>query len=225
MGYGIVVWCDDRAVRRLIAGGGKRATETVGRDLAAALGADAYPAGGVPARRAGPFAAVGAWPAHRRVIIAVDGRGATVADVAGLGAIQDRPDEPAWVAQLAPGAMATRERAAIASPGAYRRALAEGRPFTDVLYGSNRVAGASIASLWWFYADALAGGPPDPRTLGEGVISLVDTHFGGAVAVGRHLNALNKAGALLADVDVRVVWTGNQLRRDAVEQTRRAPSR
>ena len=214
MGYGIVIWCDDRQIRHDAATGDDRAVQAVGRDLAAVLGADSYPTGGVPARRIGPFAAVGACAAHQRVHLLADGRGATVADVAGLGPIQPDDHEAGWVAQLTPGEMAARVRTALRSPGRYHRALARGRPLIDVLYGPNQVASASIASLWWFYADALAWGPLDPAELGGGVTSLIDTHLGGGVPVGRHLNALNKAGALLTDAPVRLVWAGNQLARE-----------
>lgn len=60
-------------------------------------GVDPYPPAGVPARQVGPFPAVGAWPATRRVIVVIDPWGATVADVADvagvaeLGATQDQP--------------------------------------------------------------------------------------------------------------------------------------
>lgn len=69
--------------------------------------------------------------------------------------------ESVWVAQLGPGVMAASDRADQTSPVAYQRALTQGHSTADVLYGPNRVAGASIASLWWFYADSLTGGPPD----------------------------------------------------------------
>lgn len=87
-----------------------------------------------------------------------------VADVAELGATEDRRDESVWVAQLAPGALAASDRAAQVSPAAYQRTLPQGRSTADVVYGPNRVAGASIASLWWFYVGVLAGGPPDRAT-------------------------------------------------------------
>jgi hypothetical protein len=148
-----------------------------------------------------------------------------VADVAGLGATHDRHDESVWVAQLGPGAMAARERAAMASPATYQQALAQGHWVTDALYGPNQVAGASTASLWWFYADALAGSPPDPTTLGQGVISLVDTHLGAVVTIGRHLNALNKAGALIGDGSAVLLWAGNLLSLLADEPPRRPSSR
>lgn len=190
----------------------------VGRHLAHLLGHDAYPSGGLPTRSAGPFAVVGAWHASGRATITMGPHGATMAatggapaDLGRAGQRDDRPADDGWVAQLSAGAMAARTAAALRAPWRLNASLARGQSLTDAAYGPNRVAGTSLASLWWFHADALAQGLPDPGQLGAAAIALIETHLDSAAAVGTHGNALNKAGALVAETNVLVVWSGNRL--------------
>lgn len=216
MGYGIVIWCHDPTVRALRAeNGDDRAAMVVGRHLADLLGRDPYPSGGLPARRDGPLAVVGAWHADRQVVLRMGPYGATTsptgAPTADPPAGGEPEDEECWVAQLNFTDLAAVANAALRSPRPLETALAVGQRLPESVFGPNRVAGSSLASLWWFYADALLEGPPDPVLIGAAVVGLLDTRLTVEAAVDRHANALNKAGALVAHGDVLVVWSGNRL--------------
>ena len=207
MGYGIILWLDDRALRQQVQTAGLAATAArLAEDLTTVVGTDPYPSRGLTPLRAGHWLRAGAAHSARPVTVVVDAEGARLEP-----GPRARPAGPAWVPQFTLGAMAKAERELLRRPGHAYRAMAQGRDLSEAAFGPD-IAGRSVASVWWLFADALA----EPFRLGPATgISVAgaietDRHVD-VPAVGHHANALNKAGSLLWADEVGLVWSGNRI--------------
>lgn len=215
MGYGIVLWLDDEAVRNELETRPdvEVASELV-RELATVVGADTYPVPGLPSLRAGHWQRLGSWHTTDLVGLEVSRTGGRL-----LGPGEALPPAPGgvWQPQLSFGEVARRTREALRHPAALERALARnGGDKRAAICGPNLVRGRSLASLWWLYADALRSGSPSNGTsedeeLGAKILQAIDTHVEGAISLRTYSNALNKAGALLLDERAGLVWSGARI--------------
>lgn len=227
MGYGIVMWLDDVAARQALAS--PAGVEALGVDLVACAGSDSYPVGGLEPTRVGPWQRVGAFYSSHMAAVEVTSSGA--AEVALSRADEDPSGEycGVWVPQLRAGEMARRTTEAMRHPHRLAMAQAQGQSLADAVYGTNPAAGTSSASLWWLYADALAqldraGRYGAAGALGRGVAAGLETHLEGSVSLGSHAGALNKAGSLVGDGPVVVLWSGNRMCRAEALTERELPT-
>ena len=201
MGFGVVLRLDDQAVRALQLEVGDEALIGLGASLIGALGESSYPSHLEPLE-IGCWQRIGAFHSSQFARLEIDGERARA-----LGPVPPpSPPGAAWQPQLSAGAMNRAYQAAARRPGELSLAAARhGGSVEDAVYGPNRVAGRSLASLWWFSAD-LIGTRAVNGGLGVAVCALLDTHLGNNPAPG-----LYKAGSLVLSERVDVMWHGNRI--------------
>lgn len=203
MGYGIVLHLDDSAARSLVASEG---TLALGESLLGALGSDSYPSPAAPPVASGPWTSLGAFHSSARSGFRVTGSGSSALP---LSALEGDGDAWAWDASWTPGRAAAAARSVLARPHEYALAAASG-DLASAVFGPDRVSGRSLASLWWFYADALSLGV-SAAGLGAGAARLLETSREASCDSGSHASALNKAGALLFPGTVHLAWSMNRV--------------
>lgn len=209
MGFGIVMWLDDRAVRDQVAADGPDAAgAAVAEALVRAVGVSDYPQGGLEPLSDGPWQRLGACYMSHLVGIEIDGSGGRLL---GDGEEVDWAPPGIWQPQLTVGTMARATQDMMRHPSRLAVAMARhGGNMADAVYGPNVVAGRSVASLWCVYANAVGSLRPDPA-IGAAVLAGLDTHMQTAVPAGSFANAVSKAGSLLADTAVGLVWSGGRI--------------
>lgn len=202
MGYGIVLHLDDVAARALVASEG---TLALGEHLLAVLGQSNYPAAARGAA-SGPWSRLGAFHSSHQVFFEVTPE--TIEQVSFDEYVGDG-DSWAFQESWTPGRAAAATRELLRSPVRQAELAVQG---PAALYGADRTTGRSLASAWFFYADALSfADSSSAATLGEAAARLMETHLEASASLGSHASALNKVGALTAPGAVRLVWSGNRV--------------
>lgn len=209
MGYGIVLWLDDDAVRdRVATDGTERVAEALQHGLVEAVGTDDYPVTGLPVQRVGFWQRLGACYSSHLTGIEVTADGGRLLEA---GAPLPPAPEGLWQPSLSSGAMARATSDALRHPQRLAADLGRhGGNLTDAVYGPNRVARRSLASLWWVYASCLvelwtAGG------IGRAVLAGIDSHLEATASTAGAGGALRKAGSLLDVGPAGLVWSGNRI--------------
>lgn len=188
MGWSALLHLDDDAARRLAS-----TPEGVARladHLRTVVGTDSYP-GSLPPLVSGPWRRAGS--AHS------SGRQHLALSPSSLSLVPEPPSASGVFVPSTSGAISSAELARYARSG--RLPLP---PSTA----------SSVASVWYFHLDALGTASPawiQWVEVVEGSLALLDTSSPRGVRVGSHVEALVKAGSLVSDGVVGLMWSGNRV--------------
>lgn len=238
MGYGIICWLDDTAARALRDAG---TAEVIGETLRDAVGTDAYPSSGVEPRTAGPWTVAAsahsntleAFVATRDGLLSGDHDPIiseaidelTAEELEG-GRVGELRCDSVWIDTLRSSDHHRLVTETMHHPHkfALAQARAGGGPLADVVLGAQHAAATSTGSAWWFHAAAINYfTETEAAQVGTKIAALLDTHWAGEVSIAHHANAIGRAGALMGDDSVLVVWSGNRLiRAGLLEDTEQA---
>jgi hypothetical protein len=208
MGHGIIFTLDDRTVRSV--NGDDRAA-FVADGLRELLDTGSYPSSGATPAVSGPWQRVGAYHSNRTVAFVCTKSGATpVEDAALISELAEMSAAHSWVGSIWPSDHTAAVNRVRRGGGDVRRMLAGGGTLETAMFGPDRVAGVSRRSVWWLHADALSSAV-DVDAFAQLVADAVDDRFFHSAAFGRIANAFNRAGALVGDEPVLLVWSGNRI--------------